>query len=377
MARAHLLARALLLVVLATITPACRHAELRYALSSVEARPTPKHPRRIAIVPFVDARTVDDGSDDAAGFDYQGHDFEHTRLDDLQGAPLDRVTEVVARHLAQARLFAQVILVRSIDQAPEADLVLSGRLRRLRGYVEAKPPKPESGRPANERMVLAEVLLEDLEVRDAKTGVVVASIDAGGALYEARRHATDRPPPDPWDVLGEVLFHAVSELAAELEAADLSGAVVVPARVALSLAPIEPTTVAPFGALGASPPEGWSATRTSTAARPHGWKATTAGCLSLELEQKQTLRFHRVLGSYHPSAVLWACPTTIGLVIDDHVELPAKYLGTKAGLRYFLHKVGESSWPKAEEELRSYLGVPPPERRYVFELPPLAGHPAE
>jgi hypothetical protein len=170
-------------------------------------------------------------------------------------------------------------------------------------------------------------------------------------------------------VLGEVLFHAISGLATELEAADLSGAVVVPEKIALTLAPIEPTASAPFGALGDLPPEGWAATKTSTGAPPHGWKARAAACRRLHLEQRQTLRFHRALGTYRPAAELWACPTSVALQIDDHVELPAKYLGTRSGLRYFLHKVGESSWPGAEDELRGYLGVPPPERRYVFDLP--------
>src|SRR5688572_32573066 len=50
-------------------------------------------------------------------------------------------TTLFRSHLAASRAFAQVILVLDETQAPEADLILTGRVRRMRGYVEAEDRK--------------------------------------------------------------------------------------------------------------------------------------------------------------------------------------------------------------------------------------------
>jgi hypothetical protein len=344
---------------------ACRHAEIPYDVSGVPSAATPIHAKRVAVLPFTDARTADDGPDDAERFVYQGVEYVHTELDDLKGSPLARITELVGRHLAASRAFAQVILVREKEQAPEADLILTGRVRRMRGYVEAEPPNKKSGRPQDERLVLAEVVLADIEVHDAKDDRgALLSADVGWSMHEPR---TAKPNvPDPWAVLSEALFHAVSDLVVELQAADLSGAHIVKDKVAFSAA----TSTATFGALAEHPPEGWRFVESSTAAAPLGWTAATAACTEARLEQRQTLRFHRVLGSYRPALTLWACPARIALSYNALEEFPARYLGERAdGSRYFVRALGESNWPGAVKEIAGHLALEPPRDRYVFELP--------
>lgn len=341
----------------------CRHAEIPYDLGAIVAPPAPIHPERLAVLPFTDARSEDEGTDDAPRFVYRGIELEHTDLDALPGWPLDRVTELVARHLAAARTFAQVILVRSAADAPEADLVLEGRVRRMRGYVEAEPPTRASGRPEDERLVLAEVLLADVVVRQARPpGATLAALDAGWSLED--RRSTAAGSIDPWAVLGAAFQRAVSDLAAELAAADLSGRHIVRTRVRL-----EPGD-RPGDLATLVPPEGWRVAATSTASTPIGWRAAPR-CASRRLEAEQTLRFHRVLGPYRPQVAIWSCPRGQRLTFDALEEFPATYLGRDpVGAAVFARQVGASNWPGALAELGAYLGLEPPAARYTFEVGP-------
>lgn len=343
------------------LTPACARFELPYPLSAVEAAPAPIHPLRIAILPFTDARAPEEVAAGADGFEYRGVELDHTPLERLD-APFEQLTEVVARHLAAARTFRQVILVRSLEQAPEADLVLEGRVRRASGYVESRPPPKATGRPADERVVLAEVLLSELRVRAVeRPDRVLFRMDAGWSIYEPRRSPDG--PPDPWSILGEALFAAIGDLEHELSRADLSGRVVLAERVELA------ETATSSAAAWPPPPAGWRVARTSTSSSPHGWRSAAAECALFELEELQRKRFHRVLGPYHAAVRLWSCPPELALSYDARVELPARYLGDGAGgQRYFLGAVGESSWPTAERDLRRFLGITPPANRHTFEL---------
>lgn len=349
----------------------CGHAQIPYDLSLVMPRggsgSAPVHAKRIALLPFKDARAAEEGPDSTERYVYHGIEFVHTDLEDLRGSPWARITELVARHIAATRLFSQVILVLSPDQAPEADLVMSGAVERMRGYVEAGPPDSRSGRPEGERMVLAEVVLADIEVRDAHAPAkLLFDADVGWSVYEKRFLQGDRSP-DPWEVLSEALFKALSDLSSEIERADLSGALLVSERVSLGLSPTPEGGL--FGELERSPPAGWRFAVTSTLSRPVGWRTIEARCREATLEQLQTLRFHRVLGPYRPSIVLWVCPEDLGLSYDALEEFPARYLGQRAnGSRYFARALGESNWPEAVEDIRVHLGVHSPVNRYIFEI---------
>lgn len=347
-----------------SFSAACAHARIPYDLTPVAPLSAPVHPMRIAILPLEDARGMDDGPDSAAGFIYRGVALIHTDLGELAGAPLEQIASLVGRHLARSGLFRQVILVQAPEQAPEADLIMRARVRRMRGYVEAEAPKKDSGRPENERTVLAEVVLSGIEIREARQPKrALVSLDAGWSIFEKR--TSPGGEIDPWQVLGEALFSAVSTVVDELRGADLSGGFVVRDQVELPAAGVAQGA---FGSLPSSPPEGWRFVKTSTGSSPDGWKASADRCESARVEQKQTLRFHRVLGTYRPAVTLWACPADVRLSYDMLEEFPARYLGERGGLRYFALALGQSNWPKAIEQIARHLEVTEPKSRYIFEL---------
>lgn len=353
---------------LALLVAGCAGRTIAYPLGAVDARPDPLHRVRVAVVPFSDARSEEEGPDDAEAFSYDGVELGHTDLSELSGPATDAITELVARHLAKAHVFAQLILVQDSEDAPEADLVMSARLRRARGYVEANPRKASRGRPLDERTVLAEVLIADLELRDP-TGRVLFRSDFGWSILQERKIAG--AAPDPWMVLTEALFVTNEQLVRALADADLSGGSRVLDRVELPRVTRTSTGGDPFGALEGDLPEGWSFTRTASAARPVGWKGGPAACREAQIAQLHTQRFHRVLGPYRPRLRLWACGPEVPLRFDALVEFPAKFMGTRAdGLRYFSLMLGQSNWPHAGEQVAQRLQVTPPAERHVFELGP-------
>jgi hypothetical protein len=342
----------------------CAAVDIPYDFAEVETRPDAVHPYRVAMVPLLDDRDAGDGPD-AEFFQYQGIEYVATELGDLRGDPRHRITELLAGHLAKARVFAQVILVLDRRQAPEADLFLSGRIYRMRGYVEAEAPDPKSGRNPDERMVLAEVVIKDLVLEDAKDpDRALIKLDSGWSTHEPRKVAE---AGTPWNVLAETLFVALEQTTRELAQADLSGKYDVRAKVGLELAPTS-STAGDFGELASAPPHGWKFAETSSASRPIGWKGAER-CRAAQLEQRQTVRFHRVLGPYRPTVRLWSCPADTEYVFDGREEFPSLYLGERpGGARYFLHALGETNWPTAREQLIAHLGIVVPTAKYTFEL---------
>ena len=340
----------------------CKTATIPYDYGRVEARAAARHPLRVAVLPLEDAREPGDHDHDDDRFMYRGLEYRGTRLEELRAAHSE-LSEIIARHLVRARTFAQMILVNDPEQAPEADLFLTGRVRRMRGYVEAEPPDEKSGRPADERYVLSEVLIEDVRLT-TREGERRLDVDIGWSVYEARRAET---PPEPWAILAETLGTAVAQLESALDGAALDGSFVVTPKVALAAAT---ATTSTFGRLADAPPATWVAAAESEASAPVGWRADPA-CEALALTQKQTQRFHRALGPYQPRVRVWACPASLALRYDTKVEFPAKYLGTRpGGHRYFAWRVGESNWPGADDEIRAHLGAVAPADKYVFELGP-------
>ena len=357
------------LVIIATSTGACAGSiTIPYDLEAVATRTRPVHPIRVAVLPFEDARSAADGSDAAAGFRYHGIDLTHTNLDRVRHGPSHAMAEIVARHLARRRSFAQIILVRRAEDAPEADLLIRGRLRRARGYVQIDDEA--NAATDEERAVVAEVLLGPIELRTRDAGgqrVLLAEV--GWAIFDKRPASPQ--PPSPWAILGEALLAAVEQLADAIERADLSGEVVVADRVSLPEATATMTAGA-FGSLPVVSPPGWRFVVTSSASAPIGWKGSPV-CDAAELRQQQAVRFHRVLGPYVPTVRLWACPPSARLKYDSREEFPSEYLGRRAGgarPRYFLHAVGQSNWPTARSQIRTRLDIAPPPVRHVFEVGP-------
>ncbi|MCA9553187.1 MAG: hypothetical protein KC933_24330 [Myxococcales bacterium] len=355
------------------LTACAAPTRIPYDHASVPTRAAPAHPLRVAILPLEDARQAREAPDDDGLYLYNGVSYRGTDLAGLEGDPMARVTEVLARHLAQARVFAQVILVLSREQAPEADLFLTGKVRRLRGYVEAESPPEQSARPPTERRVLSEVVLEDVELSPQDPAAPPRiRLDAGWSVLDTRAVDAEGEPPDPWAVASEALRVALDSLTEELAAADLSGRYEVKERVSLTLSPVSTASTSaptspPFGRLTEAPPAGWRLVRTSTGARPEGWRGE-ARCAQAVLQAQQSLRFSRSLGPYRPEVAVWACPEDLPLSFDARADFPARLLGRARGRWYLSRAVGKTNWPDAEAEIAAYLGLEPPPRRHMFQL---------
>ena len=359
---------AAMLMGLAAALGGCSTAQIPYDLETISPRSGPRHPVRVAVLPLVDGRRPDERAEGGSDrFVFRGLEYVGTVMEDLDGTPSHRVTEVLARHLARRRTFAQVILVLSEDQAPNADLFLDGRILRLRGYVEANAPSEKSKRPPDERKVLAEVVLEDLRLRN-RDGQILLQSDAGWSLLETRRLGPDGDPPQPWSVMSEALRVALADFATLVEGADLSGRFEIKTPVALKPSTSTVTAEGPFGDLAARGPYGWRFVE-ETPTAPVGWRSDKT-CAAASFRWQQTRRFHRVIGPYQPRVRLWACSMNAPFRFDTKTEFPAELLGDGPGGRYFVWSLGETNWPESMAELRTRLGVQAPASRYIFEVGP-------
>jgi hypothetical protein len=362
----------------------CTAVRLPYPVGEVKALPRPAHGQRVAVLPFEDRRSADEGPDRAELFVYRGISYHHTDLERLPSTPGRVVAELVARHLAHAGVFTQVILVERAEDAPEADLILSGAITRARGYLEADRPKeegPNKGPAPERRWVMAEVVLADLSLREARAPKrALLEADVGWSIAEERPLL---PGLDPWAVLGEALYVSVGQLIELAANADLEGGYVVREKVRLELDPIPRDRAATvtgtvpgdaFGALSSGPPPGWRF-EADAPGIPIGWlsRSDKQPCVGAHLVEPQTQHFHRLLGPYHPMVRIWACPADAPLTVDVHEEFPASYLGTRFdGLHYFAHRLGQTNWPGAAEQIAEHLGVEPPSSPYVWKVGPPA-----
>lgn len=98
--------------------------------------------------------------------------------------------------------------------------------------------------------------------------------------------------------------------------------------------------------------------------------------------QRQSLRFHRLLGPYRPRVVLWICPATARLRWSPRAELPAVLMGTDPEGRWvFGSALGQTNWPSALDDLARALVIDPPSSPYVIEIdgsgPTRAAEPTE
>lgn len=353
-------------------TVGCAAAEIPYRYPTLDrARPV-AHDLVLAVLPFRDARGADAAGDSASGFSYRNVEYAHTDLDDLARLPEVEITQIVARHLAFDRAFRQVVLVNRVEDAAGADLVLSASVRRARGYVELEgtTSSTTSSTAVDRRRVIAEVLLDDVVIREAKGArrpLVVA--DLGWAIFEAR--SSKPQPPSPWAVLADGLRATVEQLRALIAGADLSGGHIATDRVDLTAPPLTTATATAsrFGALPDSPPQGWQWIEDRVGQVPHGWRGPSAACLQGRLVAKQRVHFHRVLGPYRPTVVLWWCAPEVRLSYDPMTELPAEFLGVgHRGGNVLIHAVGETNWPEARRQIAEHLDLVPPPTRYIFKL---------
>ncbi|MEL6187629.1 MAG: hypothetical protein AAFU79_23665, partial [Myxococcota bacterium] len=183
----------------ACVTP----AELPYDASHVIPAEVPHHPLAVALVRLVDARPSDEVASGGDRYRYRGGEYRGTQLDRLGVEPMREITHAVGHHLARARVFRQVLVVaRAAPQ--EAELILEGRLVRLRGYVE----DPEDDAPLVR--VVGESAL-DFEVRTRPGGSPVARFEVGFSFHDERPRGSE---PSPWAVAAEALRPALDQLVA-------------------------------------------------------------------------------------------------------------------------------------------------------------------
>ncbi len=361
----------------------CRMATVPYPFERVEAQPRAVHARTIAVLPFVDARQGSDRDGKESVFVYRGIEHDTTRLADMRGEPERALSELLARHLVRAGTFARVVLVDQPKEAPEAELFLTARIRRARGYVESAARDAEAVErrkldpsQIDDRSVLAEVWLADVTVtaRGAPDRPLFVA-DVGWSIAEERRGEPDAP--DPWAVLGDALVVAYGQVASLLAEADLSGAHPVLPEVSLTeagpTATSSTSSAAPdLAALADRAPPGWRATTHTATSAPPGWRPRTSAtpllCRSTALVAQHTQRFHRVLGPYVPSVEVWWCEGG-RLTYDAQVEFPAVYLGrSPRGGHLFVQALGSSNWPGAAAQLTRFFGARLPPGKYHFEL---------
>lgn len=313
----------------------------------------------LAVRPLVDARPDAERTRGSswvpAGNGYTG-DAE-TR-DDRWRRPVVRLaTDALARALAATGRFRSVRRIAGAA-TPRADYVLTGRLRRLRGWeryhvVRGNPPRIIEG--------LGDAFVDRIEIVARRTGRL-AFVGEAGALLDGTPAALD-----PYRLARRAYAKAVKALARRVARADLAHADL--KRTVRLAAAARGDLDALLGHL----PAGWSGRRL-TPGLPPGWRGRPT-CGRVRLTDRTRTFFNPSLGAYHPGVTLWRCPATFRgathLSDPKAPRWPAELLGVGPGGRpWLVRALGETSWPSARGDLRRFLGLaPPPPGLPVLRLP--------
>jgi hypothetical protein len=293
--------------------------------------------------------------------EYDGYTGEAmTRDRAYRGAVDEMASDALADALRATGRFAEVRRVSQADRA-DADLVLDGRLRRLRGW---QAYRVEKDAPARILESIGDVFIDEVVIIEAKTGRIVFIGQTGAMLEE---------PPDDVDpyAAAQAAFEAAAVHLAErvakvdFEAADLSHEV-----------HLEATRSGGVEALLVSLPPGWIGAE-DPATVPAGWAADTP-CAAYRFEDATRWFFHPRLGFYRPNLALWACPPgwqgEMRLGGDDPERFPASVVGFDAdGGAWIALTLGKTSWPGATQQVVRFLSLRAPGTEQVFSLPPDGG----
>lgn len=270
--------------------------------------------------------------------------------------PASFATRTLAAALSSTGRFARV-LVLDPGAAAHTDLVLEGRLRRLKGVVRYHVARGE--KPRIER-ALGDVFVDRIEVVERATGRLAFAGQAGAQLT---RHPK---AVDPYALARAAMTRAADDLAAEVAHTDLSHA-----RLARSVS-IDPAARGTLDSLAAALPTGWRLVTRAPSAPP-GWDGPPT-CRTLRLVDETRRYYNPSLGHYRASLDVWACPAGWAARLhlgDGGARYPAELLGrTKAGAPVFELHLGESTWKDAAPAVRRYLAlVPPPAGPPVLRVP--------
>lgn len=342
---------ALLVLSLAFGCAATPRAELPYSVETVPTAEQPAHPETLALVVLADARPAEEAVPNGEHA-YRGRPYDGTVVDRLGDDPMWELTVAIANHLAKARVFSKVMVVRRREDAPEAHLFLEGELVRLRGYVESEPEDPDAAEP--ELKVLADVELGPLLLM--RDEVLQARFRVGWSFHDTR--PAQPVPPDPWAIAAEALRPTLDQLVVGLSETPVKGA----------LEPVKLAAASSTPSLEEIAPPDWALERGE--GTPIGWTAT-ASCATATWVARRERGYHRRLGPYRPTVQAWRCPETVGLSWDRREDFPADYLGKDAsGARWLALQVGSASWRRAPEQLGAALGLASPAGGHWVKLGP-------
>ena len=328
-----------------------------------------RHKMSVAILPILDRRPSKEGSDGAYRYSYRGKSYGFTDLRKLKRGFSSQMTSLLAKTLLRTGVFRQIILVDNVAQASGTDLILSGQIKRARGYVQQSVSQDQSAQKINpQRQVMSEFVMSDVTLRKTQTSTaVVFESDFGWSIFEKRQVADETEAA--YRVLADTMSHAFGQLSAALKESDLSGAYTVTERVSYIA---EPQPEGRFGQLARVGPKHWVVdTTVKTSTVPSGWQGQNVNCAQTTLRAQQTWRFHRVLGPYRPTVTIWRCPVSSSLDYNMRASQAAEYLGTDGtGEHFFLRALGETNWKSSREDIVKHLSISAPNDKYVFRIRP-------
>lgn len=296
------------------------------------AVPTTELPARavLEVGPFIDARTGADRDDASGRYRYRGRDYRGVGLDGLVPRDPAPVTEWVSAYAETAALFSVVRRRQRPAQATQA-WTLSGRIRRLRGYVSEAA---DTGPPE----ALAEVWLQDVALSDP-SGRVRLVQDVGWTEQRAVPAGTS-----PEAVLTEALQRGFDRYFSEFR------------RWRRWTVPSDSMPpVAGAEALARVLPEGFRLGPAKTQ-RPAG-RCGRGRCEALRWSDPKSLFFHRALGPHRDGGLLWRCDAP--WQVDPRADFPAEHLGRAAdGAYWYDWSLGRTRWKGRRSLLRRVIGAP-------------------
>lgn len=336
-----------------------------YAKTTTSAQ----HALSIAILPVLDQRPRDEGTDRAYRFSYRGKSYGFTDLRSLKRGLSGELSGHIAQALHRAGMFKKIILVDAASDAGSVDLVLSSQVARARGYVEQADTQKEKPRTEDKTLqLMSEFVLSDVRLSHTSSSAhMVFDSDFGWSIFEKRE--VEDEVAAAYTVLGEALTRTLRQLVLALASSDLSGRTRIIKNVQFTSKASLP---GPFGLLAKQGPIGWKVAKlTETSSVPTGWQGSEVDCSSLILRSKQSWRFHRVLGPYQPSVKIWYCAASSALDYDMRADQSAEYLGRSSnGSHYFVKALGETNWKSCREDIVRHLNIIRPTKKYIFQLRP-------
>jgi|GEM_PF-3115036 len=337
------------------------------------AQVEPIHKLTLAVLPIKDSREWSEGTDSAYRYTYRGKSYRFTDLRGLKRGLSNELSGHIAQILHRKSIFRKILLVSDSSDAADADLILTAAVKRARGYVEdlgftTLRKDTQVSTSTSARQVLAEFVLDNVRLRQKKSGKLLFDSDFGWSIFESRAVREDEEAVAAFGVLSDAVLHVLNQLSIAIKESDLSGDFFVQQRVTMSVGQTDDAILA---ALAEVLPQGWNITETSSVTAPLGWSTKSKICDKVRLSAAQSWKFHRAIGPYRPTLAVWACPAKVELSYMHSSSKNAEYLGKKSdGTNFFVLGLGETNWADYRRELRTFFKLTAPIKRHIFRLKP-------